>query len=153
MYSTNLVIGDHLEATAVWHLGAVKFVILAIMLFSIVAERWVVGYDFHDPCLGYGSCGVIILLSSSIQRLVKHYGFTQCVPGVAFDPAADYLAYRHCADFDWSSLGPSNCWFLHTFNDGLVRRLSATEVTLHKRTFWRAWPSYACGMRHYSDCR
>lgn len=33
-----------------------------------------------------------------------------------------------------SSLRPISCWFLYSFSDGLVHRLSAAEGTLHKRT-------------------
>lgn len=61
-YYINLFIGDHWEATAVWHVPALEFVIMAFIRFLFVAEREAVGYGCHDPCTGNGDCYMITRL-------------------------------------------------------------------------------------------
>lgn len=64
---------------------------------------------------------------------MDHYNFAQFFGGGAFDPAAAYLAYWRSAEIDWSSLSRSDCWFLYSFADGKVHRLSATKFMSHER--------------------
>lgn len=73
-------------------------------------------------------------LSSSVRRRVDHYGFAQFFVGCAFDPAATYVEYGCSDEIYWSSLRMKDCWFLYNVADGRVHRLSAAEVTWHKRS-------------------
>lgn len=47
--SRRKIIDDHLRATAVWHVAASEFVILAVMRFLVAAKRGAVWHDCHDP--------------------------------------------------------------------------------------------------------
>lgn len=61
-----VVIGDHLGATAVWHVEPLEFVILAPMGSLFVVERGAAGYDCRDPCMSHGSCSVTTPLLSGV---------------------------------------------------------------------------------------
>lgn len=115
---TNLVISDYWGATAVFHMAALEFNIYALMRFLVVTEHSAVGYNSHDPCKGHGGCGTNNPFWRDVQRRVDHYGFNQFVAEGFFDPAAAYPWYRRSAEIEWSSLRPSDCWFLYTFYDG-----------------------------------
>lgn len=71
-YYTNLEIGDYLGPTAVWHMAALLFVILASMQFIVIAEHATVGYESCDLPMDLHSCSLITLISSGAQRRVDH---------------------------------------------------------------------------------
>lgn len=130
----NVVITDHSGATAVCHVPALEFVILAPMRFLFVALSGDVGYHHLDRRIVHAGCGMITPHSSDVRGRIDHFGLAQCVAGCTSDTASAYLVYRRCTEIDWSSLRPSGCWFPYTFEDGRVHRLSATEVRSHKHT-------------------
>lgn len=130
----NLDIDDHSAVRAVWHRGALGLVRLALMCFSVVAECGALGYDCHDLHMGHVCCIVITSLSSIAPRYVDQYGAAHFVTGCTFDQSSAYLVYRRFAGINWSSFGPTDCWFACTFNNGRVSQLSAAEIKLHLRT-------------------
>lgn len=65
----NLVINDHSGATAVWHVSALQFVILAHMQFLVVTEHRVVGYKCHDPSMSVPTSPILVYYT----RLVTGY--------------------------------------------------------------------------------
>lgn len=69
-YSTNLVTGNHLGATAVGHGAALEIVILVLMQFLVVAEPGALGYYCHGPGLGRDGSGMITRPMSDVALII-----------------------------------------------------------------------------------
>lgn len=58
-YYSNVFIGDHPNPGVARRVAALESGALALICFLAAVEKGAVGYEFHDPWVDHGGCGVL----------------------------------------------------------------------------------------------
>lgn len=86
-----------------------------------VRRRWI---RLLWSSMGHGVCSLVTSILSGVRRCIDHHSSAQFVTRCVPNPVTGYLAYRHSAEINWSSLRQSDFWFPYTFGNCPIYRLS-----------------------------
>lgn len=131
--NSNLFIGDHPEATAVWHVADLEFVILPLMSFFIVADPGQCVTTVMIPVRVMAAAALLLpfgVVSDVASIIIAWLCFCLHAPLTLLPPTFGINAPPRSTGLPFVS---ANVGFRIDFASGRVHQLSAPEVTAHKR--------------------
>lgn len=84
-----------------WHLLALKLVILGNKSSLAVAGNGAVVFECHEQQTGYSGCMVLFPMAKRVLCPIDPHSFALSATGRAFEFALCYFAYQRLAKVDW----------------------------------------------------